>query len=95
MPRETYQNRQGWNQQLPRFYIEERTGCIAVIDSTLRDPQENCLEPDTLGVLWFRMGEQHKCTPCETCGHSSGMKWVVPEKLIDEAIKQADILNGL
>lgn len=40
-----------------RFFVDERGGIIAVRDRTLTDPEYQGLHPNTLGVVWSRMGD--------------------------------------
>ena len=94
MPRDDYKDRQGWINGMPRFTVEERTGCIAVIDVTKTDwRMSRGLHADSPGVVWFRMGEQHT-HKCRECGQSLGTSWNVPPILVDEAVAEADKLNA-
>ena len=92
MPKELYRDRQGWFPGMPRFYIEQRVGCIAVVDSSLRDFDEPGLNPDSNGVVWFKMGEQISKV-CELCGHHKGSEWIISEQLILDAVLEADKRN--
>ena len=66
-----------------RYYIDHRVGCIAVIDRTLADPENNPgLHEDTPGVLWYKHGVLRDNLPCPTCGYSVGTHWEVPQEYV-------------
>lgn len=94
MPRDDYKDRQGWILGMPRFFVEERIGCIAVIDITQSDwPLPNGLHSENRGVVWFRMGKNH-VHKCKECGQSLGTSWNVSPEDINDAIAWADGLNA-
>lgn len=73
-------------ESLPRFYIDRRGGCIAVLDRTLADPEHYPgLHEDTPGVVWFRLGILVPNPPCPTCGHSVGTHWEVLQQDVEYA----------
>lgn len=88
-----YRDRQGWIKGMPRFWVEERAGCIAVVDSEIAKDINRQMDSESKGVIWFKMGEQVPKHYCPTCGKSCGEQWKVSKLLIDKAIKEADKLN--
>ena len=89
-----YGSRQGKFSGMPHYSIEQRCGCIAIVTPEYYDSSENGLHDNSTGVVWFKMGEQCNHT-CKYCGHLTGQEWVVPQGIIDEAVKEADRLNAL
>lgn len=69
------------NPALPRFFVDERGGCIAVRDRTLTDPEYPGLHHDTEGVVWYRHG-----TTKDGC-------WSVDPKHVEEAKAECTRLN--
>lgn len=57
-----------------RFFIDERTGCIAVIDRERRDPDDNGLDADRSGVLWYEQGIA-VVEVCPHCHHQKSSGW--------------------
>jgi hypothetical protein len=92
MSKELYGDRQGWCKGMPRFYIEERLGCIAVIDSNKCKYADHDLNENTSGVIWFKTGASHVCE-CKFCGEKSRTNWIISKKLIEEAVEIADKEN--
>lgn len=88
-----YGNMQGWIKGMPRFWIERRTGQIAVIDSKEADIPINDFNSATKGVVWFRMGKEIPFHRCPICHQSCGALWEVPQQLVEEAIVKADEMN--
>jgi hypothetical protein len=52
----------------PRFFVDQRIGCIAIRDMTHTDPDYRGLHSDTEGVVWYRHGGVAGSTTCPTCG---------------------------
>lgn len=75
-----------------RYYIDERSGCIAVRDRT-KDGDSPGLHPDTRGVVQFWMGFQ-ETVKCPTCGHQAQGAWTVPPETRGAAEQLAATLNG-
>ena len=49
-----YKDMQGWIKGMPRFFVERRIGCIAVIDSNKFEHKSIIpLMEKTPGVVWF------------------------------------------
>lgn len=59
-----------------RYFVDRRTGCIAVRDRDNTDHEYQGLHPDTRGVVWYRHGE-YTMSKCPTCGHETGCQWEV------------------
>ena len=75
-----------------RYFIDSRSGCVAVRDSENTDPEYNGLEPDTEGVIQYWHGEQLSET-CPTCGIKRMLGWVVSETSLKAAQELCDRLN--
>ena len=67
-----------------RYYVDKRVGCIAVRDRTL-DNDEQCLHPDTTGVMKYWSGSNSP----EFGG------WGVSEQSVSDAYDEAIRLNNL
>ncbi len=91
-----YGNMMGWTKGMPRFWVEKRVGCIAVIDSD-KFIHKNLISPpigeNVLGVLWFRESESHICE-CKICEKKGYKTWYVSKECVDEAVRLADRLNA-
>lgn len=71
-----------------RFYVDERTGCVAVIDRELAPNGVECLvEGDTSAVVWFANGKY-------VTGRKYGF-WTVPNETLSEARKRCRELNQM
>ena len=66
------------NKDMPRFYIDERGGCIAVCDSTKDKSKGNGLSTSDDHVVALWMGESYK----DEHGYSA---WIVPDWAISKA----------
>jgi rubredoxin len=77
---------------MERYFVDERSGCIAVRDRTKTAPDYNGLHADTEGVVkyWEGIPVRHVCP---TCGHTEGWGYTVPETAIEEARGLCDSLN--
>ena len=78
----------------PRFYVDERVGCIAVRDRTKTDPNRNGLDPDMPDVVWWGRGTNVP-RPCSECGKPRGWEWVVSSATKAEAIMECARLNAI
>ena len=87
-----YKDRHGWSKGMTRCWVEERIGCIAVIDSKINKDIKH-LDSETEGVVWFKMGVKVPTYHCPTCGNCCRTEWEVSQDLINDAIKKADIMN--
>lgn len=56
----------------PRYFVDERGGCVAVRDRTRTDPDYPGLHHDTEGVVLYRHGKVVEQS-CPTCGHKTGL----------------------
>ena len=79
--------------KLQRFFVDKRSGCIAVRDRTKTDPEYQGLHEDTEGVVWFQMGKRAQTTKCPTCGHEVSRMWEISEEQISEAEGQCTEMN--
>jgi hypothetical protein len=70
---------------MSRYFIDERSGCIAVRDSDKTDVKYSGLHPDTQGVVRYWDGVQVTKT-CPTCRHRINNGWK-----ISDADKQAAV----
>ena len=75
-----------------RYFIDERVGCIAVMDRDLIDPDYQGLSRDTAGVIEYWSG-----TPiihvCPTCGHKEQRGWSISSQ--KQAIKANELCDKL
>jgi hypothetical protein len=76
-----------------RFFVDERSGCVAVRDRTVTDPEYNGLHYDTVGVIEYWPGKQVK-ENCPTCGHQQVLGWVISEDDLKAAHALCDRLNS-
>lgn len=74
----------------PRFFVDDRAGCVAVRDRTLTDPEYQGLHEDTEGVVkfWMKDLQKHRCT---SCGHTQS-RWIDRNE-VNEARELAKLLN--
>lgn len=70
----------------PRYEVDERGGCIAVIDTTIEPPSQG-LHEYSAHVVWFHMGEWTVYGPM-----AGG--WNVPQDTIDAAHVECARLNA-
>ena len=75
-----------------RYFVDDRSGCLAVRDRTKTDPEYNGLHEDTEGVVQYWHGELVHET-CETCGTKRTLGWVVAEDDMKAAQELCDRLN--
>jgi len=52
-----------------RYYVDDRTGCVAIRDRTV-STDTNGLHDDTPGVVWFRM-KKEVIENCPACGNQT------------------------
>jgi hypothetical protein len=76
-----------------RYFIDERSGCVAVRDRTLTDPDYNGLHNDTEGVVFYRHGRQVRST-CPTCCQSVSKGWEVAPEDLAAAHAECERLNA-
>ena len=62
----------------PRYYVDERVGCIAVRDRQNTDPDYPGLHADTPGVVRYRRGELNRQT-CPHCHQEMNGAWMISE----------------
>lgn len=75
-----------------RYFVDERSGCIAVRDRTLTDPEYSGLHSDTTGVVGYWHGT-YTSENCPTCGHLQSKGFTISEVFIQEAYALCDSLN--
>ena len=68
----------------PRYFVDERGGCIAVRDRTKTDPDYQGLHADTYGVVKYWHGHMAK-EACPTCGHELDAGWCVAAEASEAA----------
>ena len=84
---------------MERYFIDERTGCLAVRDSQAIEQVEqageevsNGLCSESIGVIQFWSGT-NKNKKCPTCGHESFDGYHIPEQYLQEAKALCSSLN--
>lgn len=77
-----------------RYFVDERSGCIAVRDRNYTDPDDNCLQHYTEGVVRYWYGEHVLGEKCITCGHRASSTMVVPKETVALAKELASELNA-
>lgn len=75
-----------------RYMVDERSGCIGVIDTTM-ERTRNGLAKDDPEVVWYRAGH-HVPNPCPHCGKDQGGSWSIDPKASEEARALCDRLNS-
>ena len=75
-----------------RFFVDDRSGCIAVRDRIKTDPEYTGLHEDTEGVVRYWNGKQ-VYEKCPTCGTMRTLGWVISEDDLREAQELCDRLN--
>ena len=75
------------------YFVDERSGCVAVRDRTKTDPDYSGLHEDTDGVVKF-WGGYSVTKKCPTCGHERSDGWEMKQEDIDEAEAYCDKLNA-
>lgn len=78
---------------MARYVIDQRSGCIAVRDSTLTDPDHNGCNSDDRDVVFYRHGYIVRTT-CPTCHHTSNAGWAVKPEDVDAAVAECARLNA-
>lgn len=76
----------------PRYFVDDRTGCIAVRDRRWTDPEYQGLHRDTVGVVRFWMKHQREVR-CEACNQRIRFEFVDGEE-VAEANALAERLNA-
>ena len=74
-----------------RYYIDERSGCIAVCARERTDPDYNGLHADTEGVVQYWDGRRTE-KKCSECGHVQFSGWEVSE---DDRLAAAELCARL
>lgn len=76
-----------------RYFVDERSGSIAVRDRNCTEPDEQGLHPETTGVVRFWMGTYNpgKCPHCNQKIHDG---WIVSAELRQAAEILCTRLNG-
>ena len=76
-----------------RYYVDERVGCIAIMDRNKVDPDYNGLDEFTSGVVEFWLGEPAIKT-CPTCGHETKNGREVTDEQREKALKICEDTNA-
>lgn len=76
-----------------RYFVDSRTGCIAVRDNENTDKEYQGLHPDTQGVVWYRHGV-NVVDKCPTCGQNTHAKWEVAGIHVSDAHNLCAELNA-
>jgi hypothetical protein len=74
-----------------RYFVDERGGCVVVLDRTKYDFPDGCLDHNEDAVMEFWAKEKVK-TRCEACGHVKEA-WADAGKILEEANRLAMRLN--
>ena len=75
-----------------RYYVDERGGCIAVVDRLARNPEDNGLHPESSGIVKYWQGFQQKHL-CPTCHQVTHTEWMVADETKAEAKYYCEKLN--
>ena len=78
---------------MDRYFIDERTGYIAVRDRNHTDQDYNGLHSNTAGVVKYWDGEPVGYV-CSTCGHSTNRGYMIPNSVILAANTLCEELNS-
>jgi len=76
-----------------RYFVDERSGCIAVRDRGYTDPDYNGLHADTVGVVRYWGGRPETAT-CPTCGHTRSNGFSIADEDRQAAHELCDRLNA-
>lgn len=76
-----------------RYFVDERTGCIAVRDRTLTDSGYSGLWPDTEGVVFFAGGIRN-IVECPMCHNRGDGGWMIRDESRAEANRICSELNA-
>jgi len=79
---------------MTRYFVDDRSGCIAVRDRTLTDPDYPGLHEDTTGVVRYWHGNLAPKIVCPICHHARSNGWVISDTVKLAAQKLCDSLNG-
>ena len=77
---------------MERYFIDERSGCLAVRDNGKTNPDDYGLHEDTKGVVKFWMGKINT-KHCKACGSVKDRVWEIKEEDRIAAKKLCDELN--
>jgi hypothetical protein len=72
-------------QDMPRFFVDERNGCVAIRDRTLKDPDDNGCDADKIDVVKFATGNK--------TGTGKFITWNVAPRIISEFRIECALLN--
>ena len=75
-----------------RFFVDDRSGCVAVRDRLDTNPDDQGLWPETMGVVKF-WGKEHIKKECPTCGHTTS-SWGDGDDVLAKATALASYLNA-
>ena len=77
---------------MARYYVDSRSGCVAVRDVEHTDLLYHGLHSDTPGIVRYWHGTPAG-KPCPTCGHKA-KAWTVPPAHVEAARRLAEGLNA-
>ena len=78
----------------PRYFVDERCGCLAVRDRELTDPEYQGLHHNTTGVVRYWHGKIVEIR-CDKCGHIvPTISWEVAASDVEAAQILCDELNN-
>lgn len=70
---------------MPRFFVDERNGCVAIRDRTLNDPDDNGCDADKIDVVKFAMGDK--------IDTGKFITWDIDPKIVQEFRIECALLN--
>jgi myo-inositol-hexaphosphate 3-phosphohydrolase len=70
---------------MPRFFVDERNGCVAIRDRTLKDPDDNGCDADKIDVVKFAMGDK--------IDTGKFITWDIDPKIVQEFRIECALLN--
>jgi len=72
-------------QDMPRYFVDEWKGCVAIRDRTLKDPGDNGCDADKIDVVKFATGNK--------TGIGKFITWDVAPRIINEFRIECALLN--
>ena len=79
---------------MDRYFVDERTGCIAVRDRNNTDPKYQGLHSDTTGVVKYWHGVPQSAI-CPTCGNRRPAGWEIADADRQAATNLCAELNAI
>lgn len=78
-----------------RYYVDLRSGCIAVRDRERTIPDEHGLRVNSYGVVWYRQDRLVSPGLCSVCKRPLDGVWTVNTELVEAANELCRMLNDL